>query len=156
MTISVTVKKHLTKCGIDYDVIAHDHTGASMETAEAAHISGESVAKAVVLKDDEGYVMAIMPATYKLSPNEIYDHLGRHMHLVHEEELADLFKDCELGAVPPLASAYGMDAVWDDSLANLKDVYIEGGDHDNLLRIDGTDFRVLMGQAPHANFSHHV
>lgn len=156
MTISATVEQHLTEAGIAYDVIPHDHTGSSMSTAMAAHVSGESMAKAVVLKDAKGYLMAILPATYKLSENKMYDILGRHLELAHEDELAGIFADCDPGAVPPLAAAYGMESIWEDNLADLKEIYFEGGDHDNVVHVDGEDFRHLMGNARHAHFSHHA
>ena len=156
MSISPTVKKYLTDHEVRYDVIPHTPTASSMQTAEAAHVPGGNVAKAVVLEDEDGYLMAIMPANYKLAPNEIYDVLGRHLHMVPEKELGDIFTDCDLGAVPPLASAYGMPAVWDDSLANVPEVFFEGGDHGHLVRVAGTDFRALMADARHAHFSHHV
>ena len=156
MTISATVKQHLADAGIEYDVIYHDHTGDSMSTAKAAHVSGESMVKAVVLKDAKGYLMAVMPATCKLSQGEMYDILGRRLELASEEELAEIFPDCDPGAVPPLASAYGMEAVWDDSLANREEIYFEGGDHDSVVHVNGEDFRSLMGNIRHAHFSHHL
>ena len=156
MTISSTVEQHLADAGIAYDVIYHDHTGDSMSTAKAAHISGESLVNAVVLKDAHGYLMAVMPATYKLSKGEIYDVLGRRLELAREEEFAEFFPDCDPGAVPPLASAFGMEAVWDDSLANLTEIYFEGGDHHSVVHVKGEDFRSLMGITRHAHFSHHL
>jgi len=156
MTVTKTVQKHLSDAGIDFDLIPHDHTGSSMSTAMAAHISSESMAKAVLLKDGAGYLMAIMPATYKLSENEMYDVVGRRMQLAKEDELNGMFPDCDAGAVPPLAAAYGLEAVWDDSLSYLKDVYFESGDHDNVVHVTGKNFRKLMGNAPHAHFSHHM
>ncbi len=156
MAISETVERRLADAGIEYDVIYHDHTGDSMSTALAAHVSGESMVKAVVLKDAEGYLMAVMPATYKLSQGEIYDIFGRRLELAREDELAEIFPDCDPGAVPPLASAYGMEAVWDDSLSTLKEIYFEGGDHDSVVHVNGEDFRSLMGNTRHAYFSHHL
>ena len=123
MTISATVEQHLADAGIEYDVIYHDHTGDSMSTAKAAHVSGELLVKAVILKDAKGYLMAVMPATYKLSQGKMYDILGRRLELARDEEFAEIFPDCDPGAVPPLASAYGMEAIWDDSLTNLKEIY---------------------------------
>src|SRR5512147_1128584 len=113
MAIAATIERYLAGQGISYDVVAHRHTGDSLHTAEAAHISGESVAKAVV-EDEQGYVVAVLPATYKLKIGELHAFTGRrHQRLVSEEELARLFKDCELDAVPALAAAYGVEAVWD-------------------------------------------
>lgn len=156
MTISATVEQHLADAGIAYNVIPHDHTSNSISTAKAAHVSVDAMVKAVVLKDAKGYLMAVMPATYRLSESEIYDVLGRRVELAGEDELADIFADCDPGAVPPLAAAYDMEAVWDDSLANLKEIYFEGGDHDHVVRVSGADFRNLMGNARHAHFSHHM
>ncbi|MDP6345191.1 MAG: YbaK/EbsC family protein [Alphaproteobacteria bacterium] len=156
MTISAKVERHLADAGIAYDVITHDHTGDSISTALAAHVPVDAMAKAVVLKDAKGYLMAVMSATYKLSEAEMYDVFGRRLELAHEDELVDIFADCDPGAVPPLAAAYGMEAVWDDCLADLTEVYFEGGDHDSVVRVKGDDFRNLMGDARHAQFSHHV
>ena len=156
MTIPATVEQHLADAGIAYDVIPHDHTGDSLSTATAAHVSGESMAKAVVLKDAKGYLMAVMLATHKFSEGEMYDLLGRRLELASEAEIADMFPDCDPGAVPPLPAAYGMEAVWDDSLVHLKEIYFEGGDHDSVVHVNGEDFRNLMGNARHALFSHHM
>jgi Ala-tRNA(Pro) deacylase len=90
----------------------------------------------------------VLPATYKLKIGELHAFTGRrHLRLVSEEELAGLFKDCELGAVPALAAAYGLEAVWDESLALSSTLYFEGGDHQSLVRVSGADFRKMMGNA---------
>jgi Ala-tRNA(Pro) deacylase len=147
MAIAATIERYLADQGISYDVIAHRHTGDSLHTAEAAHVSGESVAKAVVLENEQGYVVAV-PATYKLKTGELHAFTGRpHLRLVSEEELAGLFKDCELGAVPALAAAYSVEAVWDESLALSSTLYFEGGDHQSLVRVSGAEFRKMMGNA---------
>src|SRR5512147_2907722 len=105
MAIAATIERYLAGQGISYEVVAHSHTGDSLHTAEAAHVSGESVAKAVVLTDEQGYVVAVLPATYKLKLGEVHAFTGRrHLRLVSEEELAGLFSDCEPGAVPALAA----------------------------------------------------
>jgi Ala-tRNA(Pro) deacylase len=148
MAIAATIERYLAGQGISYEVVAHRHTGDSLHTAEAAHVSGESVAKAVVLEDEQGYVVAVLPATYKLKIGDLHAFTGRrHLRLVSEEELAGLFGDCELGAVPALAAAYGLEAVWDESLALSSNLYFEGGDHQSLVRVSGADFRKVMGNA---------
>jgi Ala-tRNA(Pro) deacylase len=35
-----------------------------MRTAEASHVSGERLAKAVVLRRDGGYMLAVLPASH--------------------------------------------------------------------------------------------
>ena len=68
MAISATLERYLSDQGIDYQVVSHSPTGGSMETAAAAHVSGDRVAKAVVMRDEDGYVMAVLPSTFKLEP----------------------------------------------------------------------------------------
>jgi Ala-tRNA(Pro) deacylase len=73
--------------------------------------------------------------------------------LASEEEIAELFPDCEAGAVPAMAEAYGLECMVDESLDELKDVYIEGGDHRSVVHLKGRQFRKLMKDMPHAPIS---
>ncbi len=101
MAIAATLKQYLSDQGVDYDAVAHPHTGGSLETAESAHVSGDDIAKAIVLKDEDGYLVAVLPATYKLQLGALREILGRRLDMADEKELAGLFTDCEPGAVPP-------------------------------------------------------
>ena len=49
-----------------------------------------------------------------------------------------------------------METVWDESLENVPEVYVEAGDHEELIRIDGKTFLGLLGSARHGNFSAHI
>ena len=71
------------------------------------------------------------------------------LEMASERELRALFQDCDLGAVPALSNAYGLDVVWDDQLKAVSDIYIEAGDHEHLVHIRGEDFRKLMRGMPH-------
>ena len=51
MTIASTLQRHLEGLGVDYEVLNHPLTGSSSETAQSAHISGNRVAKTVVLRE---------------------------------------------------------------------------------------------------------
>tara|TARA_B100000315_G_C14476885_1_gene541052 strand:- start:146 stop:616 length:471 start_codon:yes stop_codon:yes gene_type:complete len=156
MACSDTVKRHLSDKGVQFEVVSHSRTGGSMETAAAAHVSGEGLAKAVVLKDKDGHLVAVIPATHKLELGKLNESLGRSLEMAAEVEFADLFKDCDLGAVPPLAGAYGLDAVIDEGFTGMENVYFEGGDHSSLIKVSGADFQKLMAEADSGSFSHHV
>ena len=148
MAIAATIERYLADQGIPYEIVPHPHTEDSLHTAAAAHVPAENIAKAVVLKDEQGYVVAVLPGTYKLKMGDVHSFTGRrHLELAPEEELARLFGDCELGAVPALAAAYGVEAVWDERLALSGPLYFEGGDHRSLVRVSGSDFHKMMGSA---------
>ena len=64
MSMAGNVRNYLDRTGIHYSVDQHPHSSTSMHTAEAAHVSGEQVAKGVLLKDAFGYMLAVVPATH--------------------------------------------------------------------------------------------
>ncbi|HKE95343.1 MAG TPA: YbaK/EbsC family protein [Povalibacter sp.] len=154
MTIAASVAGYLSRAGVPYDVIAHTRTSNSSLSAEAAHVPGDQLAKCVMLEDDGGYVMAVVPASRRVDLGAIHERLGRSLGLATEGELARLFADCEPGAAPPLGNAYGIDCIVDDGLAAEADIYFEGGDHRALVHVSGRDFLKLMGNAPRERISH--
>ena len=148
MSIAASVDDYLTRSGVNYDVIAHSHTSNSTRSAQAAHVPGAQLAKCVMLHDDDGYLMAVLPATSRVDFDALDAQLGRNLMLAREDELPALFKDCAPGAIPPFGKAYGIEVVMDDDLLQSEDVYFEGGDHCALVHVTGPDFLQLMGDTP--------
>jgi Ala-tRNA(Pro) deacylase len=156
MAVATTLKEYLNRWGVEYEVVPHEYTGSSQETAQAAHVPGDKLAKCVMTEDYRGYLMVVVPASHEVEFSLLDENLDRRLELAEEEELADIFVDCELGAIPPLGEAYGVDVAVDDSLADCDDVYFEAGDHAELLHLRGEDFRDLMAGAEHGHFSRHL
>ncbi len=154
MTIAATQQRYLAQRKMEYDLVLHPHTVSSHETAEAAHISEDHVAKAVVVSDASGYVVVVIPASSWLKMDYLRQQLNRDLHLATEDELAGLFDDCEQGAVPPLGPAYGIETLLDESLTSLADVYFEAGDHEQLVHLRGEDFQALLSGARRGYYSH--
>ncbi len=156
MAISLTLLEYLEWEGVDYELVHHEPAYDSLHTAEAAHVPGDKLAKCVVLEDELGFLMAVIPASHELELEELNAQLDRQLQFANEPEIADLFEDCELGAVPPLPEAYGYEGVVDERLTECEDVYLEAGDHMELVHLSGPDFQILMSEAPRGYFSHHV
>lgn len=154
MAIAKTVKQYLEQHGIPYTVVPHRYTECSRETVDTTHVSGDQLAKAVVLIDDVGYLMAVLPADRHLQIGTLSETLRRKLTLAAESRVVPIFRDCAPGAIPPLGPAYGMETILDDSLVGLPQVYFEAGDHQDLVRVDGEQFVRLMAEARHAQFSH--
>ncbi len=155
MALATTLQKYLTDREIAYKVITHRPTSSSSSTAEASHVSGERVAKAVIVKDEDHFVMAVLPASHHLKLGELSRLFDRPMGLATENEASALFTDCELGAIPALGAAYGLDMIVDDSLVEKSDVYFEGGDHASLVHVSAEQFHRLTENAAHGSFSAH-
>ena len=156
MTIAASVQDCLSREGVRYDMIAHERTRDSNHTAQAAHIPGDRLAKCVMLEDDKGYLMAVIPASHKVDLGAVHRQLNRALGLAIDRDLVELFKDCEPGALPPLGLAYGIDVILDQSLVHAPDIYFEAGDHQALVHVSGSEFLKLMANAPRGQISHHA
>lgn len=154
MAIAKTVERYLREHGTAYAVVPHAPSMSSKETAAAAHVRPEQIAKAVVLADDRGFLMAVLPGDRHVQLHRLSDRLRRRFALVNEQRIAPIFKDCDLGAIPPLGPAYGMQTIVDDSLVGRKLVFFVAGDHDELIQVDGDAFVHLLSSAQHGQFSH--
>ena len=155
MALAITLQEYLTDQNIAYEVITHRPTMSSSATAEASHVSGDCVAKAVIVTDEDRFKMAVLPASHHLRLGDLSRLFNRPIDLATEEEATALFTDCQLGAFPALGAAYGLDSIIDDSLVEQSDVYIEGGDHASLVHITAEQFRRLTENALHGSFSSH-
>ncbi len=154
MAIAATVKAHLNQAGVDYQVVPHPRTYSSKDTAQAAHVWEDQIAKAVILKDQRGFVMAVIPGSKWVKLHALQQELDRDLEITPEEEIDTLFRDCEPGAIPPLGTAYGIETVLDEALTSLGKVYFEAGDHEHLIHIDGRAFLQLLGGVRRGHFSH--
>lgn len=155
MNIAPTLAKQLASLDIAYDVIHHPYSDSNLNSANAAHIPSSKMVKPVIFEDDKGYVMALVPADRHVKIRELNMHMNRHMGLATESEIDQLFADCELGAIPPVGDAYGMQTVVDSHLDNCNNVYIEAGNHTDLLHLSGRSFKKLMANAQHASICIH-
>ncbi len=155
MAIALTLQEFLDWEEVNYTVIKHPITLSSISTAEAAHIPPDHLAKTVVLVDDYGFVMVVVPADQHVDLQRLRKIYNRNFILASEQEIEDLFYDCEQGAIPALGEAYGFEMLVDDVLLREnEDIYIEGGDHRALIQLNGQDFKHLMSHAEHGHFCH--
>ncbi|MDE1462007.1 aminoacyl-tRNA deacylase [Spartinivicinus poritis] len=145
MAMSETLRQYFASRHIRYEMKWHPSSATSYQTALLAHVSPMQIAKPVILKNQfQHYVMAVVPAKSKLQVKIINEMLEHAFHLAKESELQASFRDCELGAIPPVGQAYHMDTIVDDKLLALDDVYLEGGDHEVLIHLHKEDFALLM------------
>ncbi|MCW7553264.1 YbaK/EbsC family protein [Endozoicomonas gorgoniicola] len=152
MSIADRVHHLLEEEHIPYDTLQHTTSHSSVQTAIAAQIPLNSLAKAVILKDDlNDYLMAVIPSSNRLQMRQVQNFLDRPVKLASETDAQKPFSDCQFGAIPPIARAYEMSMIWDDRLSQVPDIYLESGDHETLLHIDQEGFQQLIKGTPHSN-----
>ena len=155
MSISPTLRRYLAAENVQYDQIPHELTMTSSRTAEACHVSGDRLAKAIVLRRDGGYMLAVLPASHHLRMPELRARLGGDIGLANEHEVNRLFVDCAHGAVPAVGTCYGLGVIIDDSIQTQPEIYMEAGDHQTLLHLTHAQFTRLNANALHGRFSAH-
>jgi len=156
MAIAPKLKEYLERAGLEYRVVEHRETPSASRSAEAAHAPGDRVAKAVLLRDEKGYLLAVLPSTHQVQLEAVGRLLNRRLELASEQQISEAFPDCAVGALPPAGAAYGLEVLLDESLAGQPEVYFEAGDHTRLVGLSGAGFRKLLADARQGRFSHHV
>jgi Ala-tRNA(Pro) deacylase len=152
MSIAPQLRQFLDEAQADYDIVEHRPTRSAMETAKSCDIPAERLAKAVLLDTaDDDHLLAVLPSDRKVELSELRTELGRKPRLSGEAEVGKLFRDCELGSVPPVG--YDITTIVDDTLDQQPDVYFEAGDHKSLVHMNGTEFSRLTQNARHGRFS---
>ena len=145
MGVPTNILDFLDRRHIQYEVLSHQRTLTLSQAAEACHVPMKQIVRAVVLADDQGLLMAILPATYLLDFDSLCAMLDRQLELVPAEKLAKVFGDCEPCSYPPLAPVYNLDVIVDSSIDSLEFVTFEPGVHTSLIKMAQEDFRKSLG-----------
>jgi Ala-tRNA(Pro) deacylase len=112
--------------------------------AAAEHITGEDVAKVVILDADGRPVMAVLPATCAVDMEKAKEALGvGTVTLADEDEIRDLFPDCEVGAMPPFGAEYDLNTYVDERLAEEEEILIPAGTHEDSVLLAWEDYQRL-------------
>ncbi|MGE5339547.1 MAG: aminoacyl-tRNA deacylase [Gemmatimonadota bacterium] len=157
MSMPSRLAHFLDQHGARYEIRSHAHSRSSAETARTAHVEPHQLAKSVILEDELGCVMAVVPGDARVSVGAIARLLGRDsLHLSDEARISELFADCDLGAVPAIGMAWGMETVVDEEVEANPDVYFEAGDHEMLLRMTSEEFRATTRDARRGRISRRV
>jgi HD-like signal output (HDOD) protein/prolyl-tRNA editing enzyme YbaK/EbsC (Cys-tRNA(Pro) deacylase) len=118
-------------------------------------IAASNIAKALILKDLRGMVMAVIPGPHNLDLDALNRQLHRNLRLAEPQDYHGIFSDCSPDMLPPLGEAYGFETIIDDSLLDKDLVYFVSGNNNELIRISGHDFQLLHSNAWYGNtFSH--
>lgn len=148
------VKGFLDEHAIDYIIIKHIPAYTAQGIAAISHISGKKVVKTVIIKSENKLFMVVLPASSKIDFDRLGMALGgREVELVKEEELENIFPDCEKGAMPPFGNLYDMEVLTDASLKKDEEIAFNAGTHRELIKMAYQDYDKWVHPRV-ANFSH--
>lgn len=142
MSIPKDIKKFLDSQGVSYRHFTHPQAFTASETAEAQHVSGRELAKSVVVMADDRLLMAVIPANDRLDVEKLSHLVGAaSIRLAREEEFADVFKGCEVGAEPPLGKLYNVPVWMDASFEDHPTIIFNAGTHTDTIQMSTGDFK---------------
>ncbi len=153
MSVSAKIKHYLDKHRLSYHILSHHRTVTLHDAAEVLQISPLAFARAVILEDQAGFLMAVLPLDRKIDFNLLYKLVQRKMSIAPRVKVDKLFSDCEPGSHPPLGDPYTIPSIVDESLLNAKTIYFEPGSHTAIVQIGQNDFHYLTSNAVWGNFS---
>ena len=135
----------LNSNNIKFVTISHSEAYTSQEIAASAHIPGKEMAKTVMVKSDGKMTMVVLPASYKIDLKKLKEAAGaKKIELASEQEFAELFPDCEIGAMPPFGNLYGMEVFVAATLTEDEEIAFNAGSHTELIRLSFKDFKRLV------------
>lgn len=138
------LQEHLAANGVSFEFEQHRVAYTAQDLAAAEHVSGKRVAKVVVVTTDGELSMVVVPASSQVDLAKVSSELGKSgVRLAKEEEFAGMFEDCEVGAMPPFGSLYGLPVYVDQSLTRAPDITFPAGSHRESVRIRYEDFERL-------------
>lgn len=113
--------------------------------AASEHLPGRMLAKTVMVLADGQMVMLALPAPYQVDLEKAAAALGvDEARLAEEEEFADTFLDCEVGAMPPFGNLYGVPVYVEKTLAEDETIVFRSGTHTETMSVSYSDFERLV------------
>jgi Ala-tRNA(Pro) deacylase len=139
------LREFLEENDVKFVVLSHSPAFTAQEIAASAHIPGKELAKTVMVKLDGEMAMAVLPATDRVSPSRLREVTGaREVELASEDEFADLFPNCEVGAMPPFGNLWDIQVFVDQHLREDEQIAFNAGSHTELVRLPYSEYERLV------------
>jgi Ala-tRNA(Pro) deacylase len=145
MAIHRRLQNLLDDARVPYQIYSHALAYTAQEIAAKQHISGDLLAKVVMLQVDGKLIMAVVRGNDKVNPHVVEESLdARHVRLAAEDEFVARFPDCEIGAEPPFGNLFGLTVYVDTTLAKDEEIYFNAGNHAQTLKMKYRDYAELV------------
>lgn len=150
MAISKKILNYLKKKKYKFDIIEHKTTYTAFDTAQTTQkkekkVKPEEIVKALVVKADRDYFLALVPASKKLDKKKLL----KIINALKKKKKEKLYKSLDLakevwmkknilgkvGATPAFRGLLGIEIYIDAVLAKQKNLYVGSGEYEYLLKV---------------------
>jgi Ala-tRNA(Pro) deacylase len=145
--IPSTVEAHLRERYRGYEHHVHAPADTALDLAAAEHVTGDRVAKPVVLRLDGKLAIAVVRATDRVDLAALERATWARAEIVPEGEFSKAFLPCEPGAEPPFAM-FGARILVDEKLMRAPKLVMPAGTHQDAVILDTTEWMACELVAP--------
>ena len=132
---------YLKEQKVKFERMKHEEKFTSQEVAAAQHVPGAELMKAVLVKADDAFVLAVLSANHKIDFRKLAKALKvEKVKLAGEDDLAALFPDVEVGAEPPFGSLYDLKTIVDEVLSADEEIVFQAGTHKDTIKMQWADY----------------
>ena len=137
------VSEFLSGEHIAFETLLHAPAYTAQHRAKYLGVSGNQVAKAVLLRCADDYLLAVLPATKRIDTSRLGILLDSPVSIATAKEVALVFRDCEWGVVGPFGKLYGIPSIIDSSIALDQMMIFESDTHAEAIRVRCHDYELL-------------
>jgi Ala-tRNA(Pro) deacylase len=150
------LKQYLTDHHAYFEVQEHRQVYTMQEVAAVLHEKGEHVAKVFIASVDDKPIMLVLPAPGHVDLERIRKLLkATTARRAREFEFAQLFADCDVGAMPPFGNLYQVPVILDRSLVDEAHIVFQAGTHHTTIKLAMSDYQRLVNPLIGDFVTHH-
>jgi Ala-tRNA(Pro) deacylase len=156
MAIAAKLKKYLDANKVKYKALKHKLAYTAQEIAAAQKVPGKRVVKSVLVKVDERYILAVLPAIHLIDTDKFKKILKcKTLKIAREKDIEKAIPDYEPGAMPPFGNLFNLDTYADKILIEDSEIVFNGGTHKDTVKMKFSDFEKLA-KPRIAEFGKHI
>ena len=145
MPLLACVVEVLKRERVPYLTLRHPPAYTAPELSAVAHIPGRRSAKVVICIADDRPVQAVLPAHYTVDLEALRQLAGAtSVRLAQETEIAVLYPEFEVGAMPPFGTIYGHPVFVERCFVGEPEMVFNAGTHTDSLCMHYGDFADIV------------
>ena len=134
MPLNSSILALLKRERVPYTCFKHSPAYTAQEEAAVSHVYGHCWAKVVICIADDEPVQAVLPAHHSVDLEQLRLLVkAEALRLAREEEIATLYPDYEVGAMPPFGAVHGHRVFVDQCLVGEPELVFNAGTHTEAL-----------------------
>ena len=152
MPIPKKVSAYLKKANKQFEAVTHKTVYTAYDLAHTLRTDLKAIAKALVIKTDKAYLIAVVPASARVDLKKLKTALGVKKISIPDEKVMVKVFNVKPGAITAFGKLHDVETIVDKSLLKAKDVILQAGSFTDSVRMKAKDF-IELEQARLANFA---